>query len=205
MKHYGLVYKYTDLTNRKIYYGQTINLKKRQAQHLSLAKNGDESYLHRAMRAHGIENFICEVIEKCDNEDQLNKREQFYIARDKSNSPKFGYNMTEGGGGKSGYHHSQETKDKIRKKKIGKKMSIEFCKKRSELTSGKNNPMFGRHHSEKAKRTISLNSSNYCKRTNTEKFLGRIWINNGSNNKIIKKEDLDQFIKCGFIKGRIKL
>jgi len=53
-------------------------------------------------------------------------------------------NLTKGRGTK-GYNKPQdeETKKKISDKNVGRKMSKEFCDKRSELTSGKNNPRYG--------------------------------------------------------------
>jgi len=42
-----------------------------------------------------------------------------------------------------GKEHSEETKKKISEKNSGRKMSKEFCDKRSELMSGENNPKYG--------------------------------------------------------------
>lgn len=49
-------------------------------------------------------------------------------------------NFTDGGDGNSGWRHSEETKTRI-----------------SKLNSGKNNGMFGKHHSEKSKIKMRLN------------------------------------------------
>jgi hypothetical protein len=42
-----------------------------------------------------------------------------------------------------GKEHREETKKKISEKKSGRKMSQEFCDRRSELMSGENNPKYG--------------------------------------------------------------
>lgn len=56
-----------------------------------------------------------------------------------------------------GTHHSEETKEKIRRAHIGKKMppvSEELRKLRSENSKGEKNGMYGKHLSEETKRKI---------------------------------------------------
>ena len=68
-------------------------------------------------------------------------------------------------------------------------------KRRSILFSGENNPMYGKHHTEEAKRKISDKTR--------ERFSESIiWVNNGECCRRIKKEDLDRFLKDGYILGR---
>ena len=50
------------------------------------------------MRECGLENFTIEVIERCENQIELNEREKFWIKILKSKSPN-GYNLSSGGQG----------------------------------------------------------------------------------------------------------
>lgn len=89
-----IIYKITNLFNGKIYVGQTIKtLAERIAQH----KCGD-LYIDRAIKTYGIKFFKAEVIEKCANLEELNKREKFWIEELNSKYPN-GYNLTDGGTG----------------------------------------------------------------------------------------------------------
>ena len=71
-------------------------------------------------------------------------------------------NCTWGGEGSSGFHHSEETKQKISESEKGEKhymygkhRSEETKRKMSEIMSGENNPMYGKYHSEEAKLKMS--------------------------------------------------
>jgi len=93
----GEIYKVTNKVNGKVYIGQTLyTTEVRWQGHLNSYYNGVESKLYSAMRKHGVENFIVECVEECDN-DQLDEREIYYIA--KLDSYHQGYNATLGGSG----------------------------------------------------------------------------------------------------------
>lgn len=93
------IYKITNKINNHCYIGQSTQIKKRQSNHKITAFNeGCNEYnypLYRAFRKYGIENFIFEVIEECDNE-LLNEKEAYQI-----NYYKPKYNQTGGGDYKS--------------------------------------------------------------------------------------------------------
>ena len=55
------------------------------------------SPLGQAMRECGLENFTIEIIERCENQIELNEREKFWIKVLNSKSPN-GYNLSNGGG-----------------------------------------------------------------------------------------------------------
>jgi hypothetical protein len=69
----------------------------------------------------------------------------------------------------------------------GKKYSQEFKNYLSEIKKGDKNPRFGKKHKIETKKLIGANSK------------GRIWINNGINNKFIKSDDMEYYIQLGFI------
>ncbi|MCU9931163.1 NUMOD3 domain-containing DNA-binding protein, partial [Escherichia coli] len=62
---------------------------------------------------------------------ELYELEKYYIKLHNSKDRKIGYNLTEGGDGTIGRLHSDETKDKIRKKAVGRKASDEVKQKMS--------------------------------------------------------------------------
>ena len=93
----GEIYKITNTINGKVYIGQTAyNHLVRWETHIQDFYNLKDSILYRAMRKHGVENFVIERLEECENE-YLDAKEIYYIQ--KHNSYKEGYNATLGGGG----------------------------------------------------------------------------------------------------------
>ena len=86
-----VVYKITNSLNGKIYVGQTRQkIEKRFLQHSTA-----NSPLGQAMRQCGIENFTIEIIEECRTQEELNRREQFWIKVLNSKVPN-GYNLSNG-------------------------------------------------------------------------------------------------------------
>ncbi len=70
---------------------------------------GKKSLISRAIRKYGFENFVYIVIEECETPEKLNEREIYWIAKLNCKNPN-DYNMTDGGEGCLGFHHSEETK-----------------------------------------------------------------------------------------------
>ena len=160
---YGRIYRLTDTTNGKMYHGQTteedINKRWNKYKRLQCKR---QPKLYNALKAHGPENFLFEVIDTTpQDQTQLDNMEIFYIA--KFDSMSNGYNCNPGGfGGK----HSDETKRKISEGNIGKHAgyknhmfgkthSPETILKMSEAHKGEKNEMFNKCHSEEAKARIS--------------------------------------------------
>ena len=89
---YGVIYKVTCTTNCKIYVGQTtLSIQERFNAHSKA-----DSLLGKDIRSFGRENFKIEVIEECENADQLNERERFWINELNCKFPN-GYNTMNGG------------------------------------------------------------------------------------------------------------
>ena len=90
-----IIYKITNKSNGDFYIGKTIKSKEERFQkHKYDASYNSETYLHRAMRKYGFDNFIIEEIESQIEQENLNEREIYWIG--KLNPP---YNMTKGGDG----------------------------------------------------------------------------------------------------------
>lgn len=70
--------------------------------------------------------------------------EREYISAHQLTSPEFGYNATLGGDGTLGYKHTEETKNKMSRSRIGHMVTDETKEKISHANSGENNGMFGR-------------------------------------------------------------
>lgn len=75
------IYRITNLINRKVYIGQTVqkNPMMRWYEHQSDARNGKKSRLCNSIRKHGIENFTWEIIDQCSNIDELNLLEKKWL------------------------------------------------------------------------------------------------------------------------------
>lgn len=94
-----IIYKVTNIVNKKIYIGQTIhNLKKRKRQHENAHKyNNNHGIFDKAINKYGKENFLWEIIDTASSLDELNKKEEFYIKTYDSINIDIGYNLKYGG------------------------------------------------------------------------------------------------------------
>jgi group I intron endonuclease len=120
---YCEIYKIINLSNNKIYVGQAVshilNHKKyrpyghegRFRCHISEAfstKKNQSHYLNNAIRKYGVEDFVVELIERCEIND-ADKREIYYIKEFNSLYPN-GYNLKNGG---CVFTHSDESKKRV--------------------------------------------------------------------------------------------
>ena len=121
------VYKITNIQNNKVYIGQTIRpIEKRFQRHVNDALNNIfDTHFARAIRQYGTESFTIEIIDTATDQNELNKKEQYWIQY--YNTVKYGYNETDAisksGGNTSQSKTLEELKiigEKIRQSKIGK-------------------------------------------------------------------------------------
>jgi group I intron endonuclease len=120
---YCEIYKITCLSTSKIYVGQAVshilNHKRyrpygyegRFRCHISEAfssKKNQSHYLNNAIRKYGVEDFVVELIERCDIQN-ADEREIYYIKELNSLFPN-GYNLKNGG---SVFTHSNESKKRV--------------------------------------------------------------------------------------------
>jgi hypothetical protein len=202
------LYKITNIVNGKVYIGahKTNNMDDNYF--------GSGKYLKRAIAKYGAVNFVKEILQKFDSEEEMFNAESV-IVNDEFIRRKDTYNIKLGGfggwdhidrnricegvrryyenGGESGMkgkHHSQETKMKY-----------------SKSNCGVNNPMYGKisamkgkHHTEEAKKKIGKATSLKQKGVGNSQY-GTMWIYNKETkqNKKIKRTDK---IPIGWVKGR---
>lgn len=130
-----VIYKITNLTNGKLYIGQTITtIEKRFKRHCyKYSENSKyKTAIHLAIKKYGKENFKIEKIDDASTIDELNEKESFWILKLNTLCP-IGYNMNTGG---DRYLMSEETKKKIGRAHLGKKVSEETKRKSSESHKG---------------------------------------------------------------------
>lgn len=169
----GVIYKYTNKINGKVYIGQTIDEDRRIWNH---KKAYGDTLFHRAINKYGFDSFEYVILERVD-ESLLDQKEIYWIAYYKSNNRQFGYNLTTGGEGSRGYKYTDEQRknrseqSKGNKSFVGHTHTEEYKKMMSELNKGKvfseetrmkmsdskkgNKYAFGHHPSEETKKKIS--------------------------------------------------
>lgn len=97
-KKYGIIYCVANKINNKKYIGQTIqSLNKRKRDHIHSIINNETAF-QKAINKYGIDNFIWEIIDYAETQEELDDKEVFWIDYyDTYGSG--GYNMTIGGRG----------------------------------------------------------------------------------------------------------
>ena len=114
-----IIYKITNTKNNKVYIGQTINsLEKRFNRHKTDALNNIlDTHFARAIRKYGIDAFKPEIIDTANSQEELTKKEQYWIQY--YNSIQDGYNETdaaEKSGGNTYKYKSEEEMKNIKEK-----------------------------------------------------------------------------------------
>ena len=120
-QRWGVIYRLTNVINGMKYIGKSVHYKRRMRQHRTSKK---KTYISRAIRKYGWDNFKKEIIIDDVPEEDLNKLETSYIEVEDTLAPN-GYNLRKGGEGTSGYKHTDETRKKYYNGRYG---SVYFCK-----------------------------------------------------------------------------
>ena len=154
-----LIYKVTNLINKKFYIGQEKNF--------NPSYLGSGILISKAIKKYGIENFIKEILENGISTKQiLDEREIFWI--EFLDAKNFGYNIASGGQG--GNFLSQELMDlrgiKISNTKKGKYLSEDHKKHIKEA--------FNTCKKEKIDTPWSREKNGFYKKTHTEKVKNNI-------------------------------
>jgi len=117
------VYLITNIITEKYYIGKTNNKTIRWSQHKSKSKTSDKNmYLYNSIRKYGHSNFTFEIIKECLYEDDAYEYERVLIELFSLRDKKYGYNIIEGGSGRSkGYKVKESIKMMFRYKYSGSK------------------------------------------------------------------------------------
>lgn len=150
-----IVYLIKNLVTGKCYVGQTRRtLAQRFYAHKRVVGKANAcKALSDAMKAHGTANFTIELLRTCASQAEMDAWEVKLIAELGTFAPG-GYNLTRGGGGKSGYKHSPESVEKMAASHRGKPLTAEHKAKVSASLKG-NKYALGSKHSDETKQAIS--------------------------------------------------
>lgn len=89
------IYKITNTVNNKVYIGQSIDIYARWKAHKKAYRSTTNSAYHLplycAFREYGEENFVFDIIERCQR-NELNDEERRFIEQYQSDNPDYGYN-----------------------------------------------------------------------------------------------------------------
>lgn len=211
---YYTIYKITNTINGKIYIG------KHQTKDLNDNYMGSGQYLNRAIKKHGKESFIKEILYLFQSENEMNQKEkelvneEFCLREDT-------YNICIGGqGGFSYINKNNLGPDKSEIGSIGGKNTIkkhkspwlrldevekeQVVKKRNKTfvdKYGKNayKTFSGKSHSDETKKIMSEKAKNRLKTPSNNSQFGTKWITDGVINKKIKNTET---LPEGWIFGR---
>jgi group I intron endonuclease len=115
---FGFVYITKNLVTNTYYVGQTTCLYKKKY-------IGSGTILIKAIRKYGRSNFTCSPIQNAISKSDLDSIERYYIHVFRDAGLKM-YNISDGGRSNGpGHRHSDETKEKMRMAKLGKKQTPE--------------------------------------------------------------------------------
>ena len=108
---YYIIYKTTNILNNKFYIG------KHQTNNLKDSYIGSGKALVQAIKKYGRQNFKFEILFYLNSEEEMNAKEKEIVTEEFVKNPQT-YNLTVGGEGGpvfKGKHHSEKTKELLRK------------------------------------------------------------------------------------------
>ena len=214
-RKYHYIYKTTNLINQKYYIGM------HSTDNLEDGYMGSGKRLRRSLNKYGKENFKFEILEFLPNRETLKEREKELVNLNEV-MKKECLNLTIGGQGGSGCgelngfygkKHKPQTLKKVilnlTNFNIKYKEDLEFrnsvYKKRIETILKNNNGehpknFLNKKHKEESKKKISEKARLRTGEKNSQ--FGTCWISNGKENKKIKKEEINSYLRNGWDKGR---
>jgi hypothetical protein len=184
MKNYKYYYIYVtkNVINEKQYVGFHAT------NNLNDGYIGSGVLLHKKIEEYGVENFKKEILEFV-TKNNWSEKETYWIKKLKTYVKDGGYNLTLGGDGTLGNVLSEETKEKIRIKAVGRKASK---KTRKKISIGNR----GKIISEKTKKALSKPRKTGCseerKRKISEANKGKPAWNKGMKGMIFHSEETKQ-------------
>lgn len=104
---YGYIYKTINLINGKMYIGQKKSSK------VVNSYFGSGALMKKAIEKYGKENFSREILDWAETFEELQEKEQYWIAYYNAYESDDFYNLDKGGKGILGYKHTKKAKEKI--------------------------------------------------------------------------------------------
>lgn len=171
-----IIYK-IQFPNNKVYIGQTNDLKRRMRTYKYLCCKSQPQLLN-AIQKYKLDNCLITIL-AIGNDDNIDILERKYITKYKATEKTYGYNIEIGGCKTKVF--SKETRQKLSEAKKGRKLSNETKEKIANALrgvphteerklhlkeahadfSGKNNPFYGKKHTEETKQKISKTKKLY--------------------------------------------
>jgi hypothetical protein len=206
------IYQITNITNDKIYIGC------HKTGDLNDGYMGSGLLIGRAINKYGIENFEKEYLHIFDSAEEIFDKEtelvnESFVERSDT------YNIKQGGYGGFDYinkNNIRASNEALRKSaKVGHKAQTWLTKNDPEwraaanesiskglLACGHKPPLFtGKKHTKEAKAKIGAANS-ISQRGKNNSMYGTCWVYNNIESKRISKDDLQQHLNDGWIKGR---
>lgn len=186
---YFIIYKTTNTINNRYYIGKRKSIYPDAGSYL-----GSGKALKVALKKYGKQAFVKEVLHRCDTFEEMNALEKQLVNEAVLNDP-LSYNMKIGGtGGRGrGWTHSPEARAKISATGIGRKVSDESRKRRSENTKGRVNV-------GKQPWNTGGTIPDHQKKIISDRMKGTMFINNGETCRRIPNTET---IPDGWVKGRL--
>lgn len=160
-----VIYLVTNLENGHVYVGKTVDFSRRKREHLNALRKGvhNNKHLQSAFNKYGEDRFMFEVLEECKKE-ELEEREIYWLNQFGGFQSDENYNQCEGGKGGifteevlsrlRGWHHSEESKEKMSISRRGLKLNLSDSQRRAIAERSKVN-LTGRKHSSDSKKKMS--------------------------------------------------
>ena len=148
MKPMTGIYLVTNKVNGHQYVGQSVDIKRRWIEHTCPSSISNNRTINKAYRKYGKENFVYEVLEEC-AESELDEREIYWIEKLRPV-----YNMTKGGVGVTGHHHTEEVKRILAIKAKKQWDSLSDKEKNERLTNNLKGPQKGHQVSKETKEIL---------------------------------------------------
>lgn len=198
-KKYHFIYKTINILSGRYYIGM------HSTDNLEDGYLGSGNRVKLAIRKHGKENFKREILEFCENREELRKREANIITLEEI-AKKECMNLAVGGeGGVTDSGGPKAFAKKVKEdKEFGDKIKatlVENVKKAHKNGNVKYNNFTNKNHSQETKLLMSESSKGQgIGETNSQ--YGTCWITKDGLNKKIKKEELETYLNEGWVKGR---
>lgn len=172
-----VIYKTTNTINNKIYIGKDC---KNKPNYL-----GSGKILLIAIKKYGKQNFKKEIIDIAATQVELQQKEIYWIDFYKSRDKNIGYNICVGGEGGDTISNNPFYK----KKKFTKKHKENISKNHADV-SGKNNPMFGKTHTQLVREILRNKNLNRVVSNKTKNKLSKQRIGDLNSNAKLTKDDV---------------